>query len=166
MNFDIGNPSIGLVFWTSVAFLLLLLLLWKFAWKPIMQAIGEREQSIESALTSAEKAKEEMARLTNENEQLLKAARAERDVILKEAKNLKDQIVADAKVLAQTEGAKLIEQARKEIDDQKKRALAEVKGQVSSLSLEIARKVLQKEFEDERKQQTLVADLLKDVELN
>lgn len=166
MNFDIGNPSIGLVFWTAVAFLLLLLLLWKFAWKPIMLAIGEREKSIEDALTSAEKAKEEMARLTNENEQLLKAARAERDVILKEAKELKDQIVADAKVLAQTEGTKLIEQARKEIDDQKKRALAEVKSQVSSLSLEIARKVLQKEFEDAGKQEALVADLLRDVKLN
>ncbi|MBK1439366.1 F0F1 ATP synthase subunit B [Parapedobacter sp. ISTM3] len=166
MSFDIGNPSIGLVFWTLIAFLLLLLLLRKFAWKPIMEAIGEREKSIEDALTSAEKAKAEMARLTNENEQLLKAARAERDVILKEAKALKDQIVADAKNLAQAEGAKLIEQARKEIDDQKKRALADVKNQVSSLSLEIARKVLQKEFEDERKQEALVTDLLKDVKLN
>lgn len=166
MSFDIGNPSIGLVFWTTVAFILLLVLLRKFAWKPIMQAISEREHSIEDALASAEKAKEEMARLTNENEQLLKQARAERDVILKEAKELKDQIVADAKVLAQTEGTKLIEQARKEIDDQKKRALAEVKNQVSTLSLEIARKVLQKEFEDDRKQEALVADLLKDVKLN
>src|SRR5690606_14553645 len=151
MSFDIGNPSIGLVFWTLIAFLLLLILLRKFAWKPIMQAIGDREKSIEDALTAAEKAKEEMARLTNENEQLLKAARAERDVILKEAKELKDQIVADAKLQAQAEGAKLIDQARKEIDDQKKRALAEVKSQVSSLSLDIARKVLQKEFEDKGK---------------
>lgn len=166
MNFDIGNPSIGLVFWTLVAFFLLLFLLKKFAWKPIMEAIGERERSIEGALASAEKAKEEMARLTNENEQLLKTARAERDVILKEAKELKDQLVADAKVLAQAEGAKLIEQARKEIDDQKKQALAEVKNQVSSLSLDIARKVLQKEFENEQRQEALVADLLKDVKLN
>lgn len=166
MNFDIGNPSIGLVFWTAVAFLLLLVLLRKFAWRPIMGAINEREKSIEDALASAEKAKDEMARLTNENEQLLKAARAERDVILKEAKELKDQIVADAKVAAQTEGAKLIEQARKEIDDQKKRALAEVKSQVSALSLEIARKVLEREFEDGQKQEALVADLLKDVKLN
>src|SRR5690606_37824121 len=166
MSFDIGNPSYGLVFWTLVAFILLLLLLRKFAWKPIMEAIGEREKSIEDALASAEKAEDEMARLTNENEQLLKAARAERDIILKEAKELKDQIVADAKVTAQTEGAKLIEQARKETDDQKKRALVEVKTQVSSLSLEIARKVLQKEFEDGQRQEALVADLLKDVKLN
>lgn len=166
MSFDIGNPSIGLVFWTAVAFLLLLLLLRKFAWRPIMQAIGDREKSIEDALATAEKAKQEMARLTNENEELLKAARIERDNILKEAKVLKDQIVADAKLLAQTEGAKLIEQAKKEIDDQKKRALAEVKSQVSNLSLDIARKVLEQEFADQSRQEALVSDLLKDVRLN
>jgi len=166
MSFDIGNPSIGLVFWTTVAFLLLLVLLRKFAWKPIMQAISEREKSIENALEAADKAKAEMARLTAENEQLLKAARAERDTILKEAKALKDQIVADARVQAQAEGAKLIEQARKEIDDQKKRAIAEVKEQVSALSLDIARKVLQKEFEDPARQEALVTELLKDVKLN
>src|SRR5690606_1522392 len=137
MSFDIGNPSIGLVFWTFVAFVLLLLLLRKFAWKPIMEAISEREQSIEGALASAEKAKEEMARLTNENDQLLKAARAERDVILKEAKELKDQLVADAKVLAQAEGAKLIVQARKGIEDQKKHAPTTVKNQLADPALEI-----------------------------
>jgi len=166
MNFDIGNPSIGLVFWTAVAFLLLLLLLRKFAWRPIMQAIGDREKSIEDALATAEKAKQEMARLTNENEELLKAARIERDNILKEAKVLKDQIVSDAKLHAQVEGAKMIEQAKKEIDDQKKRALAEVKNQVSNLSLEIARKVLEQEFADQSRQEALVSDLLKDVRLN
>lgn len=166
MNFDIGNPSIGLVFWTFVAFLLLLLLLRKFAWRPIMQAIGDREKSIEDALATAEKAKQEMARLTNENEELLKAARIERDNILKEAKVLKDQIVADAKLHAQTEGTKMIEQAKKEIDDQKKRALAEVKNQVSALSLDIAKKVLEQEFADQSKQEALVSDLLKDVRLS
>lgn len=166
MSFDIGNPSIGLVFWTTVAFILLLLLLRKFAWGPIMQAISEREKSIEDALSTAEKAKQEMARLTNENEALLKAARVERDNILKEAKELKDQIVADAKSLAQAEGAKLIEQAKKEIDDQKKRALAEVKNQVSALSLDIAKKILEKEFADQSKQEALVEDLLKDIRLS
>lgn len=165
MSFDIGNPSIGLVFWTAVAFLLLLLLLRKFAWRPIMQAIGDREKSIEDALATAEMAKQEMARLTNENEELLKAARIERDNILKEAKVLKDQIVADAKHHAQVEGAKMIEQAKKEIDDQKKRAVAEVKNQVSTLSLDIARKILEQEFADQSRQETLVSDLLKDVRL-
>lgn len=163
---DLLIPEVGLVVWHSIAFLLLLFLLTKFAWKPVLKSIKDREESIDNALASAEKAKQEMARLTNENEELLKAARIERDQILKEAKELKDQIVADAKVSAQAEGAKLIEQAKKEIDDQKKRALAEVKNQVSELSLDIAKKVLQQEFADQSKQEALVNDLLKDVRLN
>lgn len=163
---DLLIPEIGLVFWHTIAFLLLLFLLTKFAWKPVLKAIKDREDNIQNALDSAEKAKLEMARLTNENEQLLKQARQERDLILKEAKELKDKIVAEAKVSAQTEGAKMIDQAKKQIDDQKAKALAEIKGQVSVLSLDIARKVLSKEFEDQSKQEALVADLLKDVKLN
>jgi F-type H+-transporting ATPase subunit b len=96
----------------------------------------------------------------------LKQAREERDVILKEAKQLKDKIVAEAKEVAQAEGGKIIEQAKREIEDQKLKALAEVKNQVSTLSLDIARKVLTKEFEDQGKQEALVADLMKDVKLN
>ena len=163
---DLLIHEIGLVFWHSIAFLLLMFLLAKFAWKPVLKAIKEREDSIDEALASAEKAKLEMARLTNENEELLKAARVERDLILKEAKELKDQIVTDAKVSAQIEGNKLIEQAWKEIDDQKKRAMTEIKNQVSELSLDIAKKVLQHEFADQSKQEALVSDLLKDVRLN
>ncbi|TZF81288.1 F0F1 ATP synthase subunit B [Pedobacter sp. BS3] len=163
---ELVSPSIGLVFWTLVTFLFLLLLLRKFAWKPILGAIHDRERSIETALASAEHAKDEMQRLTNENEQLLKEARAERDKILKEAKELKDQIVNDAKKQAQTEGAKLIETARHEIETQKAAALDEVKNQVATLSLEIAEKILRKQFEDKDKQQALVGDLLKEVKLN
>ncbi|SEM98300.1 ATP synthase F0 subcomplex B subunit [bacterium A37T11] len=163
---DLVTPDIGLVFWTTVAILLLFLLLRKLAWKPILSSIHERERSIEDALDSAEKAKQEMSRLTSENEQLLKEARAERDLILKEAKELKDHIIHDAKILAQTEGAKLIEKARIEINNQKAIAMAEVRDQVSSLSLEIARKVLVREFEDPMKQEALVGQLVKDVKLN
>ncbi|HEY0897092.1 MAG TPA: F0F1 ATP synthase subunit B [Sphingobacteriaceae bacterium] len=162
---ELVTPSIGLIVWQTVAFLLLLFLLAKFAWKPVMQGISERERSIESALDAAEKAKQEMARLTGENEQLLKDARAERDLILKEAKMLKDQIVSEAKTQAQTEGAKMIEKARQEIDNQKAAALAEVKGQVATLSLEIAEKVLRNQLEDQSKQNALVNDLLKEVEI-
>ena len=162
---ELVTPSIGLIVWQTVAFLLLLFLLAKFAWKPVMQGISERERSIESALDAAEKAKQEMARLTGENEQLLKDARAERDLILKEAKMLKDQIVAEAKTQAQTEGAKMIEKAKQEIDNQKAAALAEVKGQVASLSIEIAEKVLRHQLEDQNKQNALVNDLLKEVEI-
>jgi F-type H+-transporting ATPase subunit b len=152
--------------WSTVAFLLLFFLLSKFAWKPIVKALDERERSIEDALAKAEMAKEEMAKLTNENEQLLKQARIERDAILKEAKELKDQIVSDAKTSAQTEGAKMIEKARQEIDNQKIAAMAEVKNQVASLSVQIAEKVLRKQFEDQSKQDALVSDLLKEVKLN
>jgi len=162
---ELVTPSIGLIVWQTLAFLLLVFLLGKFAWKPVLGAIKERERSIDDALEAAKKAKEEMARLTNENEALLKEARAERDVILKEAKQLKDQIVSDAKASAQAEGAKLIEKAKKEIDSQKAAALAEVKNQVAELSLQIAEKVLSKQLEDQKKQEALVSDLLKEVKL-
>ena len=163
---DLLIPEVGLVVFQTIAFLLLMFLLSKFAWKPVLAAIKEREQSIDDALNKAELAKQEMARLTSQNEELMKQARAERDEILKEAKVLKDSIVNEAKTSAQTEGAKLIEKARIEIDNQKKAALAELKGQVSTLSLDIAERVLRSQLDDKAKQQDLVASLLKDVELN
>ena len=163
---DLVTPSLGLVVWTAISFLILLVLLKKLAWKPMLGAIHERERSIEEALNKADLAREEMARLSNENESLLKQARIERDEILKEAKELKDQIVADAKNAAQEEGAKMIEKAKVEINNQKVAALREVKNQVASLSLDIAEKVLRKQFNDKQKQDALVSDLLNDVKLN
>ncbi len=163
---DLVTPSIGLVFWTTISFVFLFLILRKAAWKPMLGAIHERERSIEDALNRADLAREEMARLSSENEALLKEARIERDAILKEAKELKDQIVAEAKNAAQEEGAKLIEKAKIEINNQKVAALDEVKNQVAVLSLDIAEKVLRKQFDDKQKQETLVSDLLKDVKLN
>src|SRR5471032_1236383 len=106
---ELVTPQIGLVFWTTVSFLILLFILGKYAWKPILASVTEREQSIEAALSRAEAAKEEMARLTNENEALLKEARIERDNILREAKKVKDQIISEAKEIANKEGARLIE---------------------------------------------------------
>jgi F-type H+-transporting ATPase subunit b len=163
---ELVTPQIGLVFWTTVSFLILLFILGKYAWKPILASVTEREQSIEAALSRAEAAKEEMARLTNENEALLKEARIERDNILREAKKVKDQIISEAKESANKEGARLIEKARIEIDNQTAIALMQVKDQVASLSIEIAEKILQKQFEDKGKQDALVADLLKQVKLN
>ncbi|NQX43544.1 F-type H+-transporting ATPase subunit b [Pedobacter steynii] len=159
-------PEFGLVIFQSIAFLLLMFLLAKFAWKPVLAAIKERELSIDEALNKAELAKQEMTRLTAQNEELMKSARAERDLILKEAKTLKDSIVNEAKLSAQTEGAKLIEKAKIEIENQKKAALAELKNQVSTLSLDIAERVLRNQLQDKATQQDLVANLLKDVELN
>lgn len=160
------SPDPGLFIWSTVAFLILFFLLSKFAWKPIVKALDERERSIEDALSKAEMAKAEMAKLISENEDLLKEARLERDNILKEAKEIKDQIINDAKDQAKTEGTKLIEKAKEEITNQKLAAMAEIKNQVSSLSLAIAEKVLRKQLEDQDKQQALVNDLLKEVKLN
>jgi len=159
------NDRLGFVVWSFIAFVLLLILLAKFAWKPIMKAINDRERSIEDALLKAEAAKEEMARLTNENEQLLKEARAERDLILREARHMKDQIINEAKEQANVEGGRMIERARIEINNQKAIALADVKNQVAQLSIDIAEKVLRKQFENQREQDQLVADLLKEVKI-
>ena len=159
-------PEVGLLVWNTIAFLVLVFLLGKFAWKPIMKGNHDREQSIDEALNKAELARQEMARLSSQNEELMKQAREERDQILKEAKSLKDSIVNEAKNQAQAEGAKLIEKARIEIENQKKAALAELKGQVSALSLDIAERVLRTQLDDKAKQQELVNNLLKDVELN
>ena len=163
---ELVTPEIGLVFWTTISFLIFLFILGKFAWKPILGAINEREISIENALMKAEAAKEEMARLTSENEDLLKQARAERDLILREAKQLKDHIISEAKETANVEGTRMIERARLEIDNQKALAMADVKNQVAALSIEIAEKILRKQFEDQKKQDELVKELLKEVKLS
>ncbi|MDB5114699.1 MAG: synthase subunit [Mucilaginibacter sp.] len=162
---DLVKPEVGLIFWTALSFFILLFLLGKYAWKPILAAVKERESSIETALQRAEAAKDEMARLTNENESLLKQARVERDLILQEARKVKDQIISDAKETANTEAHRMIEMARLEINNQKAIAMADVKNQVASLSLEIAEKILNKQFEDQKKQDELVSQLLKEVKL-
>jgi F-type H+-transporting ATPase subunit b len=162
---NLVTPELGLVFWTTVSFLILLVILRKFAWKPILEAVSERENNIERALIQADAAKEELSRLTNENEALLKSARAERDAILAEATKIKNQIIGEAKHAAQKEAARQTEIARVEINNQKAIAMADVKNQVASLSLEIAEKVLRKQFEDQKKQDDLVKELLKDVKL-
>ena len=163
---DLITPEPGLVIWATISFLILLYILGKYAWKPILAAVAEREQSIETALSQAEAVRDEMARLTNENEALLKQARAERDAILYEATKVKNQIINDAKEAAQTQGARLLENARAEINNQKLIAIADMKNQIATLSLEIAEKVLRKQFEDQKKQDELVKELLKDVKLS
>lgn len=163
---DLVTPNPGLILWTTLAFLILLFILGKYAWKPILKAITDRENSIESALLRADALREEMARLTNENEALLKQARAERDTILAEATKVKNQIIAEAKDSAQKEGARQLELTRMEINSQKAIAMAEVKNQVAALSIEIAEKVLRKQFEDSKKQDELVKELLKEVKLS
>lgn len=158
--------SIGLFFWQAVVFVLLLLLLRKFAWRPILNAVNEREQGIKDALDAAEKAKLEMANLQADNEKLLQDARAEREIMMKEARELKAKMIADAKDEAKDAADKMIILAQTAIESEKKAAVAELKGQVAALSLEIAEKVVKKELSDSGKQLKLVEEMLGDATLN
>lgn len=162
----INDFSFGLFFWQTLIFLLLIFLLKKFAWKPILDAVNEREEGIKNALLSAEIAKRDMQNLKSDNEKLLAEARVERDVILKEAREIKDKIVSEAKDEAQVQAGKMIEQAKAAINSEKNAAMAELKNQVSSLSIAIAEKVLRSELADKDSQTKLVEKMLGDVKLN
>ncbi|MFT5182899.1 MAG: F-type H+-transporting ATPase subunit b [Flavobacteriales bacterium] len=160
------SVSLGTVFWASISFLIVLILLKKMAWKPILQALKDREESIENALSEAEKARSEMANLQSDNEKFLKDARIERDHILKEGREMRDSMVADAKGKAKEEADKMIESAREAIENEKNAAIADMKTQVASLSLDIAEKVIRQKLSDESQQQQLVESMLNDVKLN
>ena len=148
----INDFSFGLFFWQTLIFLLLIFLLKKFAWKPILDAVNEREEGIKNALLSAENAKRDMQNLKSDNEKLLADARVERDIMLKEAREIKDKIVSEARDEAQVQAGKMIEQAKAAINSEKNAAMAELKNQVSSLSIEIAEKVLRSELTDKTSQ--------------
>ena len=163
---DLITPSVGLIFWTAVVFIILLVLLRSLAWKPILSAVKEREQSIEDALNAAKKAKEEMALLNAQNEKIMKEARAERDAILKEAREMKENIINEAKNSATVEGIKLIENAKTAIQNEKSAAMADIKNQVGQLSIEIAEKILTKELSDKSAQVALVNDVIDQVKFN
>ncbi len=156
----------SLIFWTTIIFIAFLFLLKKLAWKPILSAVKNREDSINNALLSAEQAKKEMQNLQADNLKLLQEERAERDTMLKEAREIKDKMIADAREEAQNAGFKLIEQAKASIQSEKNAAMAELKNQVSSLSLEIAEKVLKDELSNKDSQAKLVDKLLGEVRLN
>lgn len=158
--------SLGLFFWSALIFIGLILLLKKFAWKPILDAINSREEGIRNALLSAENAKREMQNLKSDNEKLLAEARAERDALMKEAREIKEKMIIDAKVEAQAQGEKMIAQAKASIESEKNAALADLKNQVSNLSIEIAEKVLKEELSNKDAQTKLVDKLLGDAKLN
>lgn len=159
-------PSFGLIFWMTITFLVVFLLLRKMAWKPILKALGDREKSIQDALDAAEKAKEEMAQLQANNEKILLEARNERDKLLKEARETKDGIIAEAKGKAQQEADKIVQSARETIQTEKLAAMTELKNQVASLSIEIAEKIIKSELSSDEKQKALVKTMLNDVSLN
>ena len=156
--------SIGLFFWQTIIFVILIFLLKKFAWSPILKAVNDREQGIKDALDSAEAAKKEMQSLQADNEKIMKEARAERDSLLKEARDLKNSMISQAKDEAKS-AQKIIESANEAILNEKNAAVSDIKKQVASLSIEIAEKLLKEKLSDDNKQMKIVEDLIKDVKL-
>lgn len=163
---DLVTPGIGMIFWTTLFFTVLLIILGKFAWPAILSAVHARNESIRKALESAEKAKEEMAKLQADNEKILAEAKAERDAMMKEARNVKDKIIAEAKESASEEAAKLLKNARTAIRNEKASAITEMKEQMVHLSVEIAEKVLKHKLKDDKEQKKLVNKLIDDIDLN
>ena len=162
---DIVTPAVGQIFWGGLVFIILLILLAKYAWKPILNAVNEREKSISESLELAEKTKEEMKNLQAENEQLLKDARAERDQMIKDAKETANKMIADAKGQAKEEGNKLMASAREAIQSEKNAAIADLKIQVAEFSIEIAEKVVRGELANDDKQAALAGKLAEEINL-
>lgn len=159
-------PDTGLVIWMSITFLIVLFILKKFAWKPILKGIHDRESSIENALKAAENAKAEVANLKAENERILAEARAERDNMIREARELRESMISEAKNKAKAEGDKMLASARESIQNEKMAAITDLKNQVAQLSIDIAEKIIARELSSENKQKELIGDLLKEVKLN
>jgi F-type H+-transporting ATPase subunit b len=159
-------PDIGLVFWNTVAFLVLLIVLGKFAWKPILKAINERESGIEEALLKADKMKAEMAAMQNENEAMLAKAREERATLIKEAKEASEKMVAEAKDKAKSEYDRIVADAQLAITQQKNAALIDVKNQVGALIIEVAEKVIHRELSNKAEQEKYIKELADGVKLN
>lgn len=163
---DLLTPGFGLLIWTLLAFIVVFVILKKFAWKPILGSLKEREEGIADAIASAEKVKAEMASLKNENEALLTKAREERAAMIKEAKETADKMVADAKAKAKSEYDRIVSDAQQAITQQKNAALTDVKNLVGNLVIEVAEKVLRKELADKAQQESYIADLTNAVKLN
>jgi len=163
---NLVTPGIGMIFWSTLFFLILLFVLGKLAWPAILTAVKARNESIRRALDAAEKAKEEMSQLQADNEKILAEAKAERDALLKEAKDVKDKLIAEAREKAAEEAKKLVKNARDSIRSEKAAALDEIKEQVANLSVDIAEKILRSQLEDRQKQKELVDKMINEADLN
>lgn len=160
------EPGIGLLFWMTLTFVILLFLLAKFAWKPIVNAVNERETSIVDALNQAKLAKKEMEDLKADNERIIREAKIERDAIIKEAREIKDRIVGEAKDAAKAEGDKLIEAAKQTINAEKNAAMADIKTQIGALSVNIAESILKQKLDNTEAQNELVQNYINKSNLN
>jgi F-type H+-transporting ATPase subunit b len=163
---ELITPGLGLVFWMTLAFLLLLYILGKFAWKPILQMLKEREISIHAALDSANQAREEMKNLQFSNEKLLQEAKNERDAILNEGRKIKEKMIEDARIKAGEEATRIMEAAKASIQNEKMAAMTELKNQISAISLTLAKFILQRELADPKKQEEYVKELLKEIKFS
>lgn len=163
---ELVKPGLGLIFWMTITFSLVLFILSKFAWKPILNSIREREDSINNALNAADEARKQMDALKSDNEKLLQQARIERDAMLKEAKEMKDEIIGQAKKSADEESRRILTAANESIESAKIKALNELKTQVALLSVDLAEKVLAKKMEDRSAQEAFVNENLKSITLN
>ena len=163
---DLLIPSFGLIIWTFLAFFILLFILKKFAWKPILQSLKDRENGIADALATAENAKAEIAQFKNENEVMMAKAREERAQMLKEAKQTKDKIIGEAKEQAKVEANRIIADAQEAINNQKMAALTDVKNQVGTLVLDVTEKVLRRELANKASQESFINELTANVKFN
>ena len=163
---SLTTPAIGTLFWTVVIFTMFFLVLTKFAWKPILNMVKQREEMIKGSLASAEKARKEMVKLQSDNEAILRKAREEREVILKEAREVRDKLIAEAKGRASEEAEKLIEKARVGIEREKAAALADIREQVASLSIEIASKLVGEKLQKSGEQEKLIDNYLKEIDFS
>ena len=163
---DLLRPGFGLIFWTLLAFIVVFLILKKFAWKPILKSLKDRESSISDSLATAERVKAEMAQLQSENEALLAKAREERGLLLKEARETRDKMVNDAKEQAKIEGNRMIAEAQQAIQQQKMAAITDVKNQIGMLVIEVAEKVLRRELGNPAEQEKYIKQLADEIKLN
>lgn len=163
---DLLLPGLGLFIWTLLAFLIILFLLSKFAWKPILSALNKRETNIANSIASAEKMKQEMNKMQADNERLLAEAREERSAILKEAKEAKEKMINEAKDKAKEEAGRILTDANFQIEQSKNRAITEVKNQIGQLTVGVAEKVLRKKLDNDPAQQQFIAELANDIKLN
>ncbi len=160
------TPGIGLIFWMLVSFSLVMYVLAKYAWSPIMKGIHQREDTIEKALEAANEAKKEMLLLKAGNEQLLRDAKDERDALMRDARKMKEAILEEARAKGAEESARIVENARETIQFEKMAAINDLKNQIASISIEIAEKLIGKELENKQQQQQLTEKLLKEVKIN
>ena len=163
---DLLTPELGLFFWTLLAFLIVFLILKKFAWKPILQSLGERERGIADSIASADRVRKEMAAMQSENEKMMQQAREERTAMLKEAKEMKDRIVNEAKDQAKIEANKIIVDAQQQINQQKMAAMTDMKNQIGTMAVEVAEKILRKQLAGTEAQNNYADLLAQDIKLN